>query len=441
MSTRRAARPSAGRAGRDLRLLLPDLRPLRSSREYRLVWTGSIVSEAGSQITLVALYVQVFALTGSTTAVGLIGLVQLVPLAVAALLGGPVIDALDRRKLLLVSQVGQAFGSAMLLVGTLSGRPPVVLVYGAAALVAGLSGFALSIRSALIPNLVEPGELPAALALNQVMWNTALIVGPAVGGVVIAQLGLSWAYGIDLVSFSATIVAAAMMRPAPPRISSAPSDQPGGRGAMATAGRRVAEGFRYLRGRRVLWSTFAIDLVAMIFGMPRALFPILAVRQFHGGAEIVGVLFSAVSAGALAGALTTGWVGGVRRQGLAVLVAVAVWGAGITAFGLSGSALWLAILCLAVAGAADVISAVFRGTILQLGVPDDLRGRISGVHILVVTGGPRIGDFEAGVVASLFSPTVSVVSGGLLCMGGAVVLAALVPELGRYRPSVEAATG
>ena len=194
----------------------------------------------------------------------------------------------------------------------------------------------------------------------------------------------------------------------------------------------MVEGFRFLKGRRVLQTTFTADLVAMIFGMPRALFPVLAVTQFHRGEEVVGALFSAVAVGALIGALTTGWVGRIRRQGLAVLVAVAIWGLGITAFGLVGDLLWVAFVCLAVAGAADVISAVFRGTILQQSVPDDLRGRLSSVNIVVVAGGPRVGDFEAGVVASVFTPTVSVVSGGLICVAGVVLLAAVVPEFARY---------
>ncbi len=197
--------------------------------------------------------------------------------------------------------------------------------------------------------------------------------------------------------------------------------------------RRLAEGFEYLRGRRVLRSTFVVDLVAMVFGMPRALFPVLAVTQFAGGAEIVGVLVSAVSVGALVGALTTGWVHRVRRQGLAIIVAVTVWGAAIAGFGLVGDRLVAACMFLAVAGGADVVSAVFRSTILQATVPDALRGRLSGIHITVVAGGPRIGDVEAGLVATVFSPTVSVVSGGLLCVLGVGALALFVPEFARYR--------
>jgi predicted MFS family arabinose efflux permease len=249
--------------------------------------------------------------------------------------------------------------------------------------------------------------------------------------VIVGRLGLGWAYGIDVLSFAATITAVALMRPHPPLVTPlGDEDEPSG-------WQRLADGFRFLKGRRVLQSTFLIDLVAMVFGMPRSLFPVLAVTQFGAGhdaqAEVVGVLFSAVSVGALVGALTSGWVHRIRRQGLAVILAVAVWGCAIAAFGLVGDRLPIALLCLAVAGGADVVSAVFRSTILQDSVPDDLRGRLSGIHITVVAGGPRIGDAEAGFVAAAFSPMVSVVSGGVLCVVGVGALALLVPEFARYR--------
>jgi MFS family permease len=424
-------RRRAPRVRRAFGRLAVDITPLRTARDFRLLMTGELVSETGSQITLVALYIQVFRLTGSAVAVGAIGLVQLAALILTTFFASPLIDHVDRRRLLIISQCVQATTSLVLLGSAVSKHPPLVLVYTAGALAAGLAGFSLSTRSAMTPTLVPAAQLPNALAINQVMWNTCLIAGPAVGGVIIAQAGLPWAYGIDAASFGATIVAAMLMNPAPPRRELV-VDDPG----AASSWQRLLEGFRYLRGRRVLQSTFIVDLVAMIFGMPRALFPILALTQFHQGDEVVGALFSAVAVGALLGALTTGWVKRVRRQGLAVLVAVSVWGLGIAAFGLTGPRLWLAFSCLAVAGAADVISAVFRSTILQLSVPDDLRGRISAVHILVVTGGPRLGDFEAGVVASLFTPTISVVSGGLACIVGVGVLALAVPEFARYRTPI-----
>ena len=417
-----------------LRMLAVDATPLQRHRDFRLLWFGELVSETGSQIALVAIYVQLFALTGSVVAVGLVGLVQLVPLAFAAFLGGPVIDTHDRRRLLLVGQCGQAIGSVLLFAGALAGEPPVTLVYAGAAIVAGFGGFSLSVRSSMTPNLVSSTELSAALALNQVMWNTCLIVGPAVGGIVIDRLGFSWAYGIDVVTFAATIVACLLMRPQVPVGSPAAEEREAKAGALSRSWQDITEGFRFLRGRRVLQSTFYIDLIAMIFGMPRALFPVLALTQFGAGPEIVGVLFASVSVGALLGALSTGWVSRIQRQGLAVVWAVVVWGLGIVGFGLSGDSLLLAASCLAVAGAADVVSAVFRSTILQTTVPDNLRGRMSAVHILVVVGGPRIGDAEAGLVAALATPTIAVVTGGLACVIGAGLLALAVPEFVRYRP-------
>lgn len=412
--------------GRRIRSLAIDLAPLRE-RDFRLLWIGEMVSETGSSITLVAVYLQVYRLTGSAAAVGLIGLVQLVPLMAGSLFGGPVIDRHDRRRLLLFAQFAQAAGSILLLAGALIDPTPVVVVYIGAAIIAGLSGFALATRAAMTPTLVPTDRLPSALALNQVMYQIALIVGPALGGVLVGQLGLGWAYAVDVASFGAAITAVALMRPHPPlQRPESDENEPSG-------WQRLVDGFRFLKGRRVLQSTFGIDLIAMIFGMPRSLFPILAVTQFHAGAEAVGVLFSAVSVGALVGALSSGWVHRVQRQGIAIMVAVVLWGCAIAAFGLAGDRLLLACGCLAVAGGADVVSAVFRSTILQDTVPDDLRGRLSGIHITVVAGGPRIGDAEAGFVAAAFSPTVSVVSGGLLCIAGVGVLALLVPEFARYK--------
>ncbi len=418
------------RAG--VRRLALDLTPLRTSRDYRLLWFGEIVSATGTQITVVAVFIQVFELTGSSAAVGAVGLAQLVPLVLGTMLLGPIIDSVDRRKLLIVADTGQALASGLLLLGTLGGDPPLALVYVGVAISAGFSAVQLATRSAIVPNLVPEPMLPSALALNQVMWNTAMIAGPAIGGVIVGRFGLGWAYGIDLVSFVAGIVSAVLMSPRPPLRRPGADDEAGG-GRIAVGLRSITEGFRFLKGRRALQSTFVIDLVAMIFGMPRALFPVLAITEFHRGEELVGLLFSAVAVGALLGALTTGWVRHIQRQGLAVVIAVCVWGVGIAGFGLAGNWLVLALVCLAVAGAADVISAVFRSTILQTSVPDDLRGRMSAVHILVVVGGPRIGDFEAGAVASLTTPAISVVSGGLACIVGSLVVAAVYPELRRYR--------
>ncbi len=412
----------ASRLGGALRALAVDVQPLRSSRDYRLIWSGLLVSEFGYQFTLVATFIQVKRLTGSAAAVGVIGLVGLAGLVAGTLGGGSLLDAHDRRTLLIAAQVGFMAASGALLLGALIGRPPLWLIYAAVAALAGFSAIDGPTRSAMTPRLVGAGLLPAALALNQVIWNGTALAGPALAGIVIERFGLSVAYGIDLVTYLAMLGAAVLIRPMPPERAE----------GAATGWAAVREGFAYLRGRRVLQSTFVADIIAMIFGMPRALFPFLAGAQFHGGDTVVGLLFSAPAVGALVGALASGWVGRVRHQGRAVVWAVALWGAGIAAFGAVGDHLWLALGFLAFAGAADVISAVFRSTILQLSVPDSLRGRLSGIHILVVTGGPRLGDLESGLVAAAFTPMISVVSGGLLCIAGIGLLAALVPELRAY---------
>jgi transmembrane secretion effector len=410
------------RARRLVRSLAVDRTPFRVSPDYRRIWWSELVSQAGTQITIVAVFFQAYALTHSAAMVGLVGLVQFVPLVLATVLGGPLIDRLDRRKILFLSQLGFVAASSTLLAGALIGRPPLVLVYGAVAVAAGMSGFANPTRSSIVPNLIPVHMLSSAVALNQVMWNAAQVVGPALGGIIIARAGLEWAYAVDVASFSAAIYATVRLKPQIPR-----RDE----GQARTGFAAMREAFAFVRGKRVLQATFIVDLIAMIFGMPRALFPILALSQFHRGAEVVGGLFSAIAIGAVLGASTSGWVSRVRRQGLAVLVAVAAWGGCIALFGLTGS-LPLAFVLLAAAGASDVISAVFRGTILQSTVTDAVRGRLSALHILVVTGGPRLGDLEAGLVASAFTPTFSVVSGGIVCVAGVIVVGALMPQFLRY---------
>lgn len=407
-----------------LRRVAVDISPLRQSRDFRLLWFGELVSQTGHQITTVALFIQIDRITGSPAAVGAVGLVQLVPMVAVALGIGPLIDRHDRRRVLLIAQVGLMLASGILLAGALRGDPPLAILYVAAALNAGFASVVMPTRTAMTPNLVSHGLLPSAAALNQVMWNSAQIVGPAVGGVIVGSAGLAWAYGIDVATYVVAVAFAFALRPQVPERDPGDDDR-GWAAALA--------GVRYLKGRRVLQSTFTVDIVAMVFGMPRALFPILARERFGGGEAVVGLLFAAAAAGALTGALSSGWVARVRRPGRAILVSVAVWGAGITGFGLAGGNLAVAMVLLAVAGAADVVSAVFRSTIQQTTVPDALRGRLSSFNILVVAGGPRLGDFEAGVVAAQLTPTISVVSGGLLCIAGVGVIATLVPRFARWR--------
>lgn len=352
----------------------------------------------------------------------MLGIAQLVPLLAFSLVGGAVADAVDRRKLLLVSQALLALTSVGLAINAMSDDPAIWPLYVLTGAAAGLSAIDSPTRTAAIPGLVRRDQLPAALALNQVLYQVGQVVGPAVGGLAIAQFGFAAAYWLDTVTFAAAAVSVLRMRPMVP-------EGGGTKAGLAS----VAEGFRFLKGRKALQGTFVIDVNAMVFGMPRALFPALGTDVFGGGAATVGLLNAAPGAGALVGALTTGWVSGVRRPGVAVLWAVAVWGIAIAGF---GAVPWLplGLVLLAVAGAADVVSAVFRNTILQLEVPDRLRGRLSAVHIAVVTGGPRLGDAEAGAVAALTTPRFSVVSGGLACVAGVVVLARLMPQLAAWRP-------
>jgi hypothetical protein len=266
--------------------------------------------------------------------------------------------------------------------------------------------------------------MPSAVALNQVLWQITAIVGPALAGVLIARTSPTAAYAVDLVSYVGLLVAAIAMQPLQPL--------PSPDGERPVGVRAVREGVRYVAHHRLIQSTFVIDLIAMIFGMPAALFPVLAVEQFHRGPEVVGLLFAAPAVGALAQLLVAGSVTRIRRQGEAVIWAVAGWGAAIAAFGLVGDHLGWAMVFLAIAGAADVVSAIFRSTILQVSVPDALRGRLGGIFLLVVSGGPRLGDLEAGLVAAAVSPAFSVVSGGLACVVGAFACAAGYPELRRY---------
>jgi MFS family permease len=411
------------RARARLRGFAIDLTPLRVSRDFRLVWSGLLITSAGSQFTLVAVFVQVKDLTGSAAAVGATGLAYLAGLVAGSFAGGAILDAWDRRRLLMMAQVGLATGSAILLGGAIAGEPPLWLIYAGLAVLAASSSLDGPTRSAITARVLDPAQLPAAQALNQVVWNTAALIGPLLAGLVIAWAdGVTAAYAIDLASIGCMFVAASLLRPMPPT-----------REDHADTGlRAIREGFSFARRNRLIMSTFVIDLIAMIFGLPRVLFPFLIVDRFHGSPKAIGLLFAALAVGALLGALTSGWTSRVHRQGLAVIVSVVAWGVAIAAFGLS-TWLWLGLAMLALAGWADVISAIFRTTILQMAAPDRLRGRLFGIHILVVTGGPRLGDFEAGVVARLVSPTFSVVSGGIACVIGAGLVALAYPELRRAR--------
>jgi len=400
------------------RRLFVDTSPLRHHRDYRLLWSGQVVSGIGNQVTRIALPYQVYVLTGSVVAIGLLTLVQLIPILVFSLGGGAVADAVDRRRLLIVTQLGMAACSLALVALALQGAPPLWAILVVAFVAAGVGSIDQPARSASIPRLVSAERLPAAIALNQLNFQAASIVGPALGGVLIATIGLAGAYAFDVVSFAASLVALALIAPIPPI------------GVVTRPGlAAIRAGLRFATRRRVILSTFAIDLVAMVFGMPTALFPPLALDVFKTGAVGVGLMAAAPGVGAFVGAFVSGWVPRVRHAGRAVVWAVVVWGLAIAGFGLATFSFPLALLFLAIAGGADVLSAVFRSTIVQLETPDELRGRVTSIHILVVTSGPRLGDLEAATVAALTGPQFAVVSGGILVLVGVAAVVRVFPEL------------
>lgn len=403
------------------RSLAIDISPLRESVPYRALWLGQIVSLLGTQMRYVAVAYQIFQLTNSTVAVGLIGLVEVVPLIVFSIIGGAVADRVDRRTLIAYAQVGSMLvAGGLVLVGG-SSDPSVFLIYLLTGMASAVNGFDRPARTAMVPQLVGPGKLSAAMALRQVVFQTTQIAGPALAGLLLATVDIAWVYGIDAITYVAALVALRWVpRVVPERDEDlSPFDS-------------IRQGLRFSFRTPLLLSIFSIDLVAMIFGMPRAVFPALAERTFHAGAGALGLLYAATSTGALVAALASGWVTRITRQGRAVLLSVTAWGVTITLAGLSLWSFWLTLFFLALAGAADVFSAVFRGTMLQEATPDALRGRVSAVNIMVVTGGPRLGDVEAGLVAGLVGAGPSVVVGGVACLAGTAVIAGLFPNLRSY---------
>jgi MFS family permease len=401
--------------------LAVDLTVLRESRDLRLLTIGEACSMLGTQAALVAIPYQVYALTRSAALVGVVGIVELGPLVLGSLLGGAWADRHDRRLLLLASQAGVVAAAGALALATLLGRPHAALVLALAGVLAGTAAVANVARTAVVPALAGD-RLRAALSLTFGVAQVAAVVGPGLGGLVIAGAGVGAVYALDAAGFAVMLATTVAMRPLlpPPR-----------KGEPEPLGRSIAEGLRFVRGDRTLVGSFAIDLAAMTFGMPRALFAVLALTVYDAGAAGTGVLYAAVSAGALAAALTTGWLEHARRLGRIVIVAVLVWGLAIAAAGLMPS-LWPAAALLAVAGAADSVSAVARTIINQTATPEAMRGRMSSVFMLVVTSGPRLGDLESGLAASVIPATAAVVSGGVACVAAALLVVLAFPELAAY---------
>jgi MFS family permease len=403
-----------------MRNLSPDLRPLRVSRNFRLLMLGGLVTGIGTQATLIALPYQVYVLTHSAFLTGLLGAVELGPLIVSSLYAGAFADRMDRRRLLLLCQIALVVIAASLGFITLIGVPRVWVLFVLAGLIAGAAAVERVARQSIVPNTVGPEHLKSALSMSFGLMQVTMVVGPTFGGLVIEFFGLAVPYFVDAVSVLGMVAAAWALSPQPP------PDQPRAPTIIA-----IRSGLGFVSRLQGLMASFVIDLLAMTFGMPRALFPILSIEVFHTGAFGAGILNSAVAAGATVAALTTGWMGSARRLGRIVLGAVAVWGLAIAAAGFMTS-LWPAAVLFALAGAADSVSAVCRTTITQTLTPDAMRGRVSAVFSLVVASGPRLGDVESGTVAAVTSPKFSVVSGGLACLVSVAAIAVWMPGLAAY---------
>jgi len=407
--------------------LLVDVTPLRESRDFRSLWFSQLATTLGRQVVVVAVPYQVYLLTHSSLAVGLLGLFQAVPIVVAGLYGGAMADRFDRRQLQLIGKSLVALSSLALAIAALGLRGPLGFVYLAVAFGAGASTLDQSARAATIPRLVPGRLLPSAMSLSQALQQTSAIVGPALAGLLLAKAGVTWAYWLDVACFLPGVLFILRLSPQPPLADH----------GVVLGWRAPAEALRLVASRRLLVGIFTSDLVAMIFGMPTAVFPALALSVLKIGAGGLGLLYAAPAAGALVGSLFSGWVRSVKRQGMAVFIAIAIWGVAIAGFGLAGKLLWLGLPLLALAGGADLVSAIFRSTILQLSIPDAMRGRMSAFQMMVVTTGPRLGDLEAGAVAALVNPVFSVVSGGVACVVGIALLALLLPEMRDQRVSEE----
>jgi MFS family permease len=406
--------------------LLADITPLRVSPDYRRLWLALSVSNVGQQMTAVAVGIQVYSITQSSFAVGLVGLFQLVPLVGFGLYGGALSDTHDRRLLGLITAFGLMACSAVLLAQALLDLRSVALLYAVVAVQSAFFAVGNPARGAIIPRLIGIELLPAANALGMLAFNVGFTLGPLLGGLLIATTGgVTVSYAVDLVAFTTVVYAMWRLRPIPPL----------GEATTRAGWAAVKDGLVFLKGRQNLQMSFYVDIVAMVFGMPRALFPAIAVGLFPDdprmAATAVGLLAAAPAVGAVVSGVFSGPLGQVRRQGLAVVLSIVAWGLSIAVFGLV-SALWLACLMLAVAGAADNVSAIFRSTILQAATPDEFRGRLQGIFTVVVAGGPRLGDVEAGTVAALFGETFSVVSGGIACVVLTGALVAAVPGFLKY---------
>jgi MFS family permease len=393
------------------------------NRNYALLFWGQLISSTGTQMQVVAVAWQVLLLTNNPIALGLLGLVQAIPRLIFSLVGGIFADMLDRRKLLIVIEAVMASMSAILALCTIFHVINPAIIYSVVLVSASVSAFEYPTRQAIVPSLVKREQMAAALALNTVMMQFTLIAGPTAGGFAIAWLGVANTYWFDVVSYAVVIGSLLLMTV--PRVPAEKRAQ-GGMSALA-------DGMRFLRAHPIILAVLSLDFFATFFGSPRALLPIYANDILHIGPQGLGILQAATPIGAVVMAPLTGLVSRVRRQGLGVALAVIFWGLSIIAFGLFPSPVWLGVLFLAGSGAADMVSMILRSLVVQLTTPDEFRGRISAVYAMFAIGGPMLGQFESGLVAGIFTPLLSVVSGGAACIVAALVIVALVPSLAKVR--------
>lgn len=401
-----------------LRAVAVDAGLLRRRRDFRLLVVGQSVSDLGSMVTFVAVPFQTYEMTGSSLAVGLLGVAEFVPILVLALVGGAMADAFDRRRIVQVAELGAAAVAAVLVLNATLADPQLWVLYVCASLLAAFTAIRRPPLDALVPRLVEREELKAAAAIQFGVHNLSFVAGPAVGGILIAAAGLQVTYAVDVASFALSLVALTLMRTQPP-----PPD------AEPPSLRSIADGVRYAASRQELIGTYLIDMNAMFFAMPMALFP--AIAKGYGGAEVLGLLYAAPAVGAIVVALTSGWTARVHHHGRAIVYAAAAWGVAIVVFGFA-DALWLAVGCLAIAGGMDAISGVFRATMWNETIPDHLRGRLAGMEMISWSSGPLLGNAEAGAVAALAGVRASVVAGGVACVAGTMALAFALPRFWAY---------
>ncbi|MGH4027891.1 MFS transporter [Actinomycetota bacterium Odt1-20B] len=408
---------------RRLAAVLPDLSPWRSTRDFRLLWVQGLVTYFGSFMAMIALPLQIKDLTDSPLAVGAMGAVELVPLIVFGLYGGALADAVDRRKVILLSEAALGVLAVILLVNALLPQPLLWPLYVVAAGVSALSGLQRPALDSLMARIVPHDQLTAAAALNSLRWNVGAIAGPSLAGVVVAYAGHATAYAITVAGFTASVALCTRLSPAP---AAHDAEKPSLRG--------LAEGARYAWSRPVLLGTYAIDMAAMFFAFPNTIFPFLA--DDLDAEWSLGLMYAAGAVGSLLLSLTSGWTSRVRRHGLLVVFGAAGWGLAITAAGWFGN-VWVVLCCLALAGAGDMLSGLGRSTIWNQTIPDELRGRLAGIEVLSYSVGPQLGQVRAGAAAGWTGTRSAIWSGGLACVAAVGVLTATLPKLMSYDASTD----